>query len=89
MAYTAWLVVIQQWLSHAREAENLTVGQPSWLDVSADQFLETCWSSVYTRTPRKRVLIKAVECRNNRTDGLASENDSKQAKSKVPFPCVL
>lgn len=72
-----------------REAENLAVGHPSWLDVSADQFLETCWSSVYMGTPRKLVLIKAAECHNKRTDELASENDRKQAKSKVSFPRVL
>jgi hypothetical protein len=62
-----------------------TVSARFW---SPREFLESCWTSVYTEIPEKSILIMVRECLSGRIDELASVSGDKQAKAfldQCPF----
>lgn len=84
-------MAVWQW-----EAENLLAAQSMSLEVWAvpltcerpGGFLESCRASIYFRRLTKPVLIAKESCRS-RINGLVSESEDKQVKSKAsPLPVL-
>lgn len=85
-------LVVQKCPSHTGEAKNPIAAQPMRLGISAvptwlwspREFLESCWSSVYTGTLKMVVPMAVKDSLSNSVDELASDCEVKQVAAKLP-----
>lgn len=80
--------VVQQWLGHTGETENLEVVQSLRLDDSAVQSGTECLEDSSLHGNPKLLLRSVKKGYSHRVDGPPSKTEGEQAKIKVFFLCL-
>lgn len=80
--------VVQQWLGHTGETENLGVVQSLRLDDSAVQSGTECLENSSLNGNPKLLLRSVKEGCSHRVDGPPHKTEGEQAKIKVFFLCL-